>query len=188
MLNRKNIISLMIILVFFFVGCTDYNQYFQSSILPQHIKKIAIVKFQDTFNKPAFQDKLYFTLKDRLTIDRRVDVVNLEMADAVILGRISRYLLQPLQFDGNKNPIKFMLWVWVDISLYDVSTKNILWTEEKLEAKVEFNRNSSDSSIFEPTTETEAQDIAIDKLANIIIKRTIDGWFAASGVKETVYS
>lgn len=184
---KTNYFFILFGIAMFFLGCGDYQNYVQQNVLPQHIKKIAVVKFKDNFNQPAFQDKLYFTLKDRFTIDRRIDVVNIELADAVLIGNISRYILQPLQYDSNKNVTKYLLWVWIDISLYDATTKNILWTEEKLESKIEFNTNSKNSS-FEVTTESEAQDISINNLTDSIVKRTIDGWFYSSGVKETVYA
>jgi hypothetical protein len=162
------------------------------NLLPTYVKKIAIMKFQDNFKKSLFQDKLYFSIKDKFTTDRRVEVVDIENADseadAVLIGTISRYVLQPLEYDSNKSVTKYSLWIWVDISLYDAYTKRILWTENHLETKVEYNTSSKSNSFFNPTTESEAQDSAIENLADIIVKRTLDGWFTASGATERIYS
>ena len=187
----NTILFVLIFLLFF--GCSENSAKLTSqnkNLLPQYIKKIAIVKFQDSFNQPAFQEKLYYTIKDKFTTDRRIQIVNIEDkdSDAVLVGSITRYILQPLEYDSNKKVTKYSLWVWVDISLYDAYTERILWTENHLEAKVEYNTLSDAGGFFNPTTETEAQDAAIDKLANSIVKRTIDGWFAVSGATQTIYS
>ncbi len=188
MLIKKNF-YFFLVGIFFLFGCgSEYEKFVTTNTLPQHIKKIAVMKFKDIVNKPDFQDKLYFTVKDKFTTDRRVELVEMETADAVLVGQISRYLLQPIEYNKDKIVMKYSLWVWIDISLYDATTKQILWTENKLEAKVEYNTLSTASGFLTPTTESEAQNVAIDKLANDIVIRTIDGWFAVSGVSEKIYS
>lgn len=166
-------------------GCMEYQEFIESSILPQHIKAICITRFKDNFDKTIFLEKLFFTVKDKFNQDNRIVLKDEAEADAILSGELTRYVLQPLEYDSNRTVIRYMLWVWIDISLYDTKTKKILWTEEKLEKKVFFNTNSRET--LEPTTEVEAQDIIIDYISERIRIRTLDGWFHSSGVKDTVY-
>ena len=176
---------LALLLLIIFPACMEYQEFLEPNILPQHIKKICITKFKDNFDKNIFLDKLFFTIKDNFNQDNRIVLKEETEADAMLLGELTRYILQPLEYDSNKTVTRYMLWVWINISLYDNKTKRILWTEEKLEKKIEFNTNSRNT--LEPTTETEAQDIIIDYLAEKVRIRTIDGWFRSSGVIDTVY-
>lgn len=167
-----------------FMGCTD-KYVVVAPTLPQYIRKIAIQPFEDIENRSKFSDfaeKLTLTTKDKFISDRRINVVSIEESDAILKGKVSRYLLSPLEYSSAKVPTKYLLWIWIDITLYDSSTKNVLWTEERLESKIQYITQNAPA--FDPTTEVEAQNIAIDELSTNIVKRTIDGWFEASGVSE----
>ncbi|MCP4482525.1 MAG: hypothetical protein GY817_07125 [bacterium] len=171
----------ILIFLLLIIGCGE--QYIPTSpVLPQHIKKIAILKFESGSAPSEFVEKLKIATADRFVTDRRVAVVNMADADAILKGKISRYLLSPLKYSHAKIATQYQLWVWIDISLYDAVTKKVLWTETRLESKTKYFTDSYD--MFAPTTETEAQNIVIEMLARASVKRTIDGWFIASGVSD----
>jgi len=121
-------------------------------------------------------------VKNKFILDRRVAITSEEQADAILFGEITRYIIDPIEYDENFVAKRYRLWMWVDISLVDYKTKELLWTEKRMEAKVEFG--TIDGDPFAPSTETEAQDKAFEILAESIVKRTIDGWFEASGVSD----
>jgi hypothetical protein len=172
---------LLFINLFLFIGCSGTYAP-QPVTLPAHIKKIAILGFKDTTQHKMMEPKLLYAVKDKFVLDRRIALSSKEDADGLLFGEISRYLVEPTELDTSLIPKKYMLWVWLDISLVDAKSNTLLWTEKRLEAKIEFGTNSTDP--FMPSTETEAQDKASEILSQQIVTRTIDGWFNASGVSE----
>jgi hypothetical protein len=170
-----------IILLFLFIGCSS-TYVPQSVILPANIKKIAILGFKDTTQHKLMEPKLLYAVKNKFVLDRRIALSSKEEADGLLFGEISRYLVQPLEYDQGLIPKTYMLWIWLDISLVDSKSNTLLWTEKRLEAKINFGNSSNDP--FMPSTETEAQDQAAELLSQQVVTRTMDGWFNASGVSE----
>ncbi|MFC1546696.1 hypothetical protein ACFL4O_03145 [bacterium] len=171
----------LLILLGFFAGCSS-TYVRKDVILPYHIKKISIAGFKDITQHKLMQEKLKYTVKEEFVNDRRIEITNEQCADAVLFGEITRYIVEPIEYDENFVAKRYKLWIWIDISLVDCSTQELLWTEKRMESKVEFGVSIEEP--FAPSTEVEAQDIAVLELSKDIVKRTIDGWFAASGVSE----
>lgn len=180
---QKRINLILLLGLFIFTGCAMNGDYVPNSVvLPAYVKKIAIIGFRDDVNTNLFiQDKLLYSVKDAFINDSRVAMTRKDEADAWLFGTITRYVIDTLEYDQNMLTTKYQLWVWVDISLVDSATQQLMWTESRLEAKIKYG-TSNDS--FAPSTEVEAQELAVKVLAEKIVKRTIDGWFAASGVSE----
>ena len=168
-----------VVLVIFVFGC-GYTP--APSVLPENIRKISVRQFVDKTGHLLISRKLTDEVVKEFLQDRRVGVVNLDLADAVLLGEISKYILQPLSFDENYIAQEYKLWVWVNIGLKDAATNKMLWVEKRMTAETEYFvvARGGGSSL----TESEAQNIVVKSLAKDIVKRTIDGWFAASGISE----
>jgi len=163
-----------------FGGCQQVSYQSNEVILPQYVKKIAIGGFVDQTQHTIMQEKIVYSLKDAFLMDRRIALTNEDQADAILIGNITRYLLEPIKYDENFVVQQYILWIWMDVSLVDRASRVAMWTEKRMEVKVQFDTTSNDPVL--PNTETEAQDIAADTFAKNIVTRTIDGWFAASGV------
>lgn len=163
-----------------FAGCQQAAYQSDEVILPQYVKKIAIGGFVDQTQHTIMQEKVVYSLKDAFLQDRRIALTNEDDADAILVGDISRYMLEPIEYDENFVVKKYVLWIWIDVTLVDRASRVALWTEKRMEVKVQFDTTTDDP--IAPNTETEAQDIAADTFAKNIVSRTIDGWFAASGV------
>lgn len=166
-------------LIIFVFGCAHTPG---SSDLPQHVRRISVQQFMDQTGHSIVSRKLTEQVVKEFLYDKRMAVVNPESADALLLGKITKYILEPLSFDESYIPEEYKLWIWVDIGFKDMVSNKILWVEKRMAAEVRYFVTPRKGGNF--LTEEEAQEIVIKLLAEDIVKRTIDGWFAASGISE----
>ena len=176
---KRYCLNVCFLLVIFLVGC-GYTPVPQ--VLPEYIKKISVQEFFDQTGHLIVTRKLTKEIIREFLQDRRLEVVNREFADGLLIGEITRYILEPLSFDENYVPQEYKLWIWVDVGLKDMATDKMLWVEKRMVAEVRYFVTPKKGDEF--LTEEEAQDIAVKSLAKDIVKRTIDRWFAASGISE----
>ncbi|MFH1715273.1 MAG: LPS assembly lipoprotein LptE [Elusimicrobiota bacterium] len=163
-------------------GCAD-NGYHRVPInIPENIRKIAIADFVDPTGHTTMTQKLVYEVKNAFVRDSRVGIGAVQDADALLQGAITRYIVEPVEFDEFYAPKVYQLWIWVDIAFVDLKTKDVVWVEKRLEVKLNYSIN--DISAGGLTSELEAQDAAAKILAENIMKRTIDGWGVVSGVSE----
>jgi outer membrane lipopolysaccharide assembly protein LptE/RlpB len=163
----SKILSLVLSLVIFLSGCA----YTLKTILPEHIKKIAI----PTFKNKTFHYGLEETLTDvairEFIVDGRLRVGRKETADALLSGEITHYNREPLSYDNENIVEEYKIRILVDVAFRDLTTGEVLWKEKEMEGEATY------SVRIEPIeTEQEGLERAIEELARKIVSRAIEGW------------
>ncbi len=159
----------------------------QPHLLPQHVRTIRVRPFADPTGHFSFVNNFYFALKREFQNDRRLELVDTVEADGELMGEIKRYIHEPTKYDENNVVTEYKLWVLVDIGfrdLHDPRAANpswYLWVEPRMSAQVLYSIQPGRQTI---STEPEAQDQIIQKFTPDIVKRTIDGWTASSGISQ----
>ena len=156
--------------VLLLVGCA----YTSTSILPPHIKRIAVPVFSNATFKAGLETMLTDAVIREFLTDGRLEVSSEDRADAILYGRISYYFLDPTRYDSMGRVEEYRIWVLVTISLKDLKDGKVLWTEENMEGQTTFSPLGG--SGLSPESEEQAISRVVRKLAKDIVLRTIEGW------------
>src|SRR5947208_3577723 len=110
-------------------GCSKYYYNPAPQVLPQYIRKIAIRAFANHTQQYGLEDKLTLAVQQNFNLDGRFQVTTEDQADGVLIGDITRYILEPLSYDSNHVPTQYKLWILADATFYDKVKNQTLWKE-----------------------------------------------------------
>lgn len=141
-------------------------------ILPQHIKKIAVRQFKNKTQYYGLEEKLTLRIIDEFLKDATYPLVSQGEADAIVEGRINRYILTPIQYDAALIPTVYKLIVLIEVRLLDKHSQSYLWIEPALEGVQIY----SDATLSGGITEEQAREFVWEILARDVVKRTTEGF------------
>jgi len=173
---------LVVGLAFLLTACSKYYYNPAPQILPQYIKKIAIRPFVNHTQQFGIEDKLTLTVQNVFNQDGRFSITSEDLSDGVLIGDITKYILEPLAYDSNQVPTQYKLWILVNITFYDKIKNQTLWVEPNMGNPITFF--SATSGQPGGLTETEAQQQIWNQLAVDIDTRTLEGFGTATGASE----
>jgi hypothetical protein len=165
------------------VGCANkpHIVYTPSpQILPQHIKKIAVRQFKNKTQYYGLEEKLTLRVIDEFLKDATYPIVAEGQADAIVEGRINRYILTPIQYDIALVPTVYKLIVLIEVRLLDKHSQSYLWIEPALEGVQIY----SDATLSGGITEEQARELVWKTLSRDVVKRTIEGFGAVTSQSE----
>ena len=150
-------------------------------ILPQHVRKIFVKPFVNSTSQYGLEDKLTLAVTNELINDGRFAVVNNEEgADGMLVGEISKYVLQPLTYDANMVTQQYKLWILVNIYFVDKVKNVTLWSEPNLEGiQIYYDATQPGGK-----TEEEAREIIWDNMSRDITRRIVDGFGSVTGISD----
>src|ERR1700748_464502 len=129
-------------LVFGF-GCQKYYYNPAPQVLPSYISKIAIRPFANHTQQYGLEDKLTLAVQNEFNRDGRWQITSEDQADGVVIGDITRYILEPLSYDSNHVPTQYKLWILVDVTFYDKVKNQTLWKEPNMDGQLTYYVASS---------------------------------------------
>jgi len=162
---------LCVVLVAVLAGCA----YIPKSVLPEHIKGVAVGIFENRTFEYGLEDKLTDAVIEEFILDGRLEVVDQSRADALLTGVIAEYLREPLSYDEYALAEEYRVYLKVDVTMKDLTTGEVLWTQEGMEGSDSY-WVSDKAGIEEVETEEEGIQRAIDDLAKDILNHAIEGW------------
>ena len=171
--------SIIMVAVAALFGCSSpYTP--APQILPSYVKNVYIRPFVNNTSQYGLEEKLTLAVVDEFIRDGRLKIVNTEAeADGVLVGEISKYILQPLTYDANMVTEQYKLWILLNIHFVDRVKNETMWTEPNMEGIQVFY----DVSRGGPT-EVEVQQTMWANFATNIIKRTVEGFGSISGADQ----
>src|SRR5436190_2086902 len=114
-------------------GCQKYYYNPAPQVLPSYIGKIAIRAFANHTQQYGLEDKLTLAVQNEFNRDGRWRITTEDQADGVLIGDITRYILEPLSYDSNHVPTQYKLWILVDVTFYDKVKNQTLWRESNMD-------------------------------------------------------
>lgn len=164
-------------------GCSSgagiiYQPYPQT--LPQGINKIAVRPFINKTEYYGLEDRLTVRVTDEFLRNGRYPVVSEANADGIVAGEIRRYILVPVQYNASLVPTQYKLTVLLKVQFYDKARNVILWEEPAFEGVWSYTASTMPGGM----TEDQAREAVWDILSRLIVKRTIDGYGAATSQSE----
>jgi hypothetical protein len=163
-------------------GCSKYYYNPSPQILPQYIRKVAVRTFANQTGQYSLEDKLTLAVQSQFNLDGRYAITTEDQADGVVIGTITKYILEPLAYDSNQVPTQYKLWILVDVTFYDKIRNQTLWTEKNLGDPITYFSASSNQP--GAITDVEAQQQIWDQLAKDITTRTFEGFGTVTGASD----
>ena len=120
MKSKKYLLALSLV-IFGLAGCSKYYYNPAPQVLPQYITKLAIRPFANHTSQFRIEDKLTLAVQNLISQDGRYAITSEEQADGVLIGDITKYILEPLMYDANNTLSNTNCGFWL---MYRFTTKS----------------------------------------------------------------
>jgi hypothetical protein len=168
-MKRSGILSLMLLLAVVSSAC-GVRYGFAGGGLPQHIRSMAIVPFENETASPELQRELGEQLQRELRGRLGVRDASEARADAVVRGTIRSYELDvPVAFSADPNQSlssRRKLQIVLDVEIVDQTTGRTLWQRRGMRAEGEYAERA----------EAEGRRQAIQRIVSDIIEGAQSQW------------
>lgn len=148
--------------------------YTVSSVLPAHIRTIAIPTFANNTVEHGLSDDITQALINGFLTDRRLKMERERDADAVLRGTILAYRNRVYAYTTQEVATEYEILITVKVALRDQDKNRELWREDEMAVRTTYSVVAVGS---EPAkTEADGRAEAIQKLSAQIVSRTVQGW------------
>jgi hypothetical protein len=145
-------------------GCCGYSTH---SLLPSHLKTVAVPPATNTTTQPGLAEALTDSLTAAFTADRTLRVTNTEAADLVVNTAVSNYTRTASSYTGDQAVSAYELSVSAQVDARD-QTRDEEFYRGVASARVTYDPNAR--------TEEQAASEAIKKLASEIVRQVQIAW------------
>ncbi len=145
-------------------GCCGYSTH---SLLPSHLRTVAVPPATNTTTQPGLAEALTDSLTAAFASDRTLHVTNTEAADLVVTATVSSYNRTASSYTGDQAVSTYELSVSAQVDARD-QTRNEEFYKGVASARVTYDPNVK--------TEEVAAAEAIRKLASEIVRQVQIAW------------
>jgi outer membrane lipopolysaccharide assembly protein LptE/RlpB len=144
------------------------------SALPSHLKTLAIPVFVNNTVEFGLADDITQALVAGFLADRHLRIVQERDADAVLRGTVAAYKNQVFGYTSTERATEYEVVLTVRVSFRDMVKNRDVWKEDALSVRTTYTVVPVGT---EPAkTETDGRRDVIQKLADQIVSRTVQGW------------
>ena len=140
--------------------------------LPDHIKTVAVPVFTNKTAEPGVETLLTSAVVEAFATNGRLRVVKPEDADAILDGDVVGYNVLSIAFDNQANVRQYRLTVTMNIRLRDVRRSSILFEQQSVREKADFQILGAVSQTI--SAEEGAVRTAATEIGRSIVSLTID--------------
>ncbi len=151
------------------VGCCGYSTH---SLLPSHLKTVAVPPATNTTTQPGLAEALTDSLTAAFTADRTLHVTNSEAADLVVNTTVSSYNRTASSYTGDQAVSAYELSVSAQVDARD-QTRNEQFYKGTASARVTYDPNPDNPGW---KTEEQAAAEALKKLASEVVRQVQIAW------------
>ena len=162
--------TLLLVLIASTSGCG----YTVSSVLPSYIRTIAIPTFTDNTVEHGLGDDVTQALINSFLADRRLGSERERDADTVLRGTVLSYRNRVYAYTSQEVATQYEILLTVKVTLRDQVKNREIWKEDALTVRTTYNVVPVGSEAAK--TETDGRRDVIQKLADQIVSRTVQGW------------
>jgi outer membrane lipopolysaccharide assembly protein LptE/RlpB len=156
------------------VALTSGCGYTVSSVLPSYIRTIAIPTFANNTVEHGLADDITQALINSFLADRRLRLERERDADAVLRGTVLSYRNRVYAYTSQEVATQYEILLTVKVSLRDQVKNREIWKEDALTIRTTYNVVPVGSEAAR--TEADGRREVIQKLADQIVSRTVQGW------------
>ncbi len=110
-----------------------YHLSASGDLVPKGAKTISIPVFINDTDQPYVDIEITRAVVHEFLVDGRLGVVNLELADLALHGRVITYEETALSYTADSYVQQYRVRLVVDVRLEDRRSKNIIWKEQGVE-------------------------------------------------------
>jgi hypothetical protein len=162
----RRVLIALVLLMFMAGGCGIYT--FSPSALGG-LKKIAIPVFSNNTAEYGLEDLITSQLSQAFVNDNTLKVVTEDKADAILYGEITTYAHDPYTYTETETVNEYKCQITLKIRIQFVDSDKILWQDDNLSEYGIY-------SIIDGQNQDDGDQIAVGKLTDEIINRTVKGW------------
>ncbi len=156
------------------VGWTSGCGYTVRNSLPTHLKTLAIPVFGNNTVEFGLADDITLALTNGFLNNRQLRIVQERDANAVLRGTVVAYKNQVFGYTSKERATQYEIVLTVQATFRDMVKNRDLWKEDALTVRTTYNVVPVGS---EPArTEVDGRREVIQKLADMIVSRTVEGW------------
>ena len=150
-------------------GCCGYST---RSLLPSHLKTVAVPPATNTTTQPGLAEALTDSLTAAFTSDRTLRVTNVEAANLIVNTTVSSYVRTPSAYTGGDTA------GGQDVTAYDLSMSAQVDARDQTRDEEFYSGVASARVTYDPTAKTEevAAAEAVKKLATEIVRQVQIAW------------
>lgn len=160
-LKKANFFPFLFFLLLLYCG------YSPRSLLPPHLKTVAIASVENSSTQPGLGDELTKVLPQAFNSDRTLRLTSIEQADLSLSINITGYSRSALAYDVNQEISTYEVIITAQVEALDQVRNEPLFTGA-ISSKVTYNPSNS--------SEEQAIQAAVGKLVREIIRQVITAW------------
>ena len=145
-----------------------------TALLPTHLKTIAIPVFENGTTENSLEQDITQAVVDRFVQDNHLKVVGERAANALLRGRVTQYRNSVFGFSATEQASEYRVTISVAITMKDLVKNRELWKDDDLVKTT--NYFVVDVPGQKAKTELDGRKEAIQKIADEIVARTVEGW------------
>ncbi|MBD3367713.1 MAG: hypothetical protein GF405_06020 [Candidatus Eisenbacteria bacterium] len=158
----------VLLLALALAGCGYYS--FSPTLQKGGIGSVALPVLENETLEYGIETEVTDVLNDVLT-EGGLRVVGEDEADALLRGAVTLYERSVMSYDAGGDPREYKVRILADLAYEDVSSRETIW-----EGTAEGWAVYSTGGDSEFTSEEEARENAIEKLADDVLSKTVQGW------------
>lgn len=153
-------------------GCGVYG--FSSSLLPAHIKSVAVPLPENRTNRADLSAALADSLTEAFLADQTLKVVGERDADSVVEAVVLEYRREPFTFDAAENVQTYRVEILLEARFVDVRKNAVIWEKKQLSQWDTYNFASVGGRA--PESEEIGIGRVLAKLTDEIVNLTLQAW------------
>lgn len=146
----------------------------RTALLPSHIHTIAVPTFENATTEYTLEQDVTKAVVDRFVRDSHLKLVDERSADAVVQGRITEYRNAVFGFSDITRAQEYRVTITCAVVFKDRVKNRELWNEPNLIKTA--NYYVVDVPGQRAKTELDGRREAIEKIADEILSRSVEGW------------
>ena len=151
-------------------GCA----YTATGVLPSHLKTVAIPVFANNTVEFRLADDVTDAITNAFIADRRLRIGRERDSDAVLRGTVLVYKNQVYGFTTQERATQYEILLVVQVEFRDQVKNRVIWKEDQLAVRTTYNVVAVGGTPAQ--TETDGRAAVVQKLAEQIVNRTVQGW------------
>jgi hypothetical protein len=145
-----------------------------TALLPPHLKTIAIPVFENGTTEYSIEQEITQAVIDRFVQDNHLKVVGERSANAVLRGRVTQYRNAVFGFSAQEQASEYRVTIGVAVTMKDLVKNREMWKDDEMIKTT--NYFVVDVPGQKAKTELDGRKEAIQKIAEEIVARTVEGW------------
>ena len=148
--------------------------YTVSSVLPAHIKTIAIPTFANNTVENGLAGDVTESLINGFLADKRLRLERERDSDSILRGTILAYRNRVYAYTSQEVATQYEILLVAQVAFRDVQKNKDIWKEDELTVRTTYNVVAVGS---EPAkTEVDGRKDVVQKMTDLIVSRTVQGW------------